>query len=303
LEHWVSDLAPVGSTNTVAGRRWAVRHLAPLHGVPIDALRTEDVEHLFARLVNTLGHSSLQRIRTVLGQALHAALRRHVITWNPAGSDDGRPRVVIPRQAEPRRDRRALTLEQVHTLLEVAEGDAAEALIVLGLFGLRPGEVTGLRWCDVDLEANTLTVAQMRRREADGSLSFCDPKAGSFRVLDMPDLVADFLTRHQAAQRRARMIGRAAYDNGGLVVCTRTGAPMDPSNHRREIARVAKAAGIFLTPNLSPNELRHSAASLWVELGMSLPAVADILGHKDLRMVTQTYRHKVRPTAAAPVGF
>ena len=46
--------------------------------------------------------------------------------------------------------------------------------------------------------------------------------------------------------------------------------------------------------HLAPNELRHSAASLLVEAGVPLQQVADMLGHKDIRMLAQTYRHKIQ---------
>ena len=44
----------------------------------------------------------------------------------------------------------------------------------------------------------------------------------------------------------------------------------------------------------SPNELRHSAASLLVDAGVPLQEVADLLGHVNVRMLASTYRHKVR---------
>jgi integrase len=52
-------------------------------------------------------------------------------------------------------------------------------------------------------------------------------------------------------------------------------------------------------PVVRPNELRHTAASLAVDAGVPLDQVSDLLGHKDMRMVTQTYRDKVRPTVGA----
>lgn len=46
----------------------------------------------------------------------------------------------------------------------------------------------------------------------------------------------------------------------------------------------------------TPNELRHSAASLISDAGMPIVQVADQLGHKDLRMLQKHYRHRIRPT-------
>jgi integrase len=66
---------------------------------------------------------------------------------------------------------------------------------------------------------------------------------------------------------------------------------MDFSNFRRLTTQYAKEAGIG---SLAPNELRHSAASLLVATGTPLQDVSDMLGHRDIRMLAQTYRHKIR---------
>ena len=54
--------------------------------------------------------------------------------------------------------------------------------------------------------------------------------------------------------------------------------------------------------HLSPNELRHSAASLLVANGTPLQDVSDMLGHRDIRMLAQTYRHKIRSVVDVTTG-
>jgi integrase len=66
---------------------------------------------------------------------------------------------------------------------------------------------------------------------------------------------------------------------------------LDPSNLRRLIDRLCGLAGI---DPISPNELRHTAATLLVESGMRLEDVADFLGHKDTSMLIETYRHRAK---------
>ena len=55
--------------------------------------------------------------------------------------------------------------------------------------------------------------------------------------------------------------------------------------------RLCRGAGM---EPISPNELRHSAATLLVSAGASLQEVADFLGHKNTRMLQAVYRHKTR---------
>jgi integrase len=302
LGQWAEDNKPGAAPGTIDLRERAIAHLKPLHEIPIDTLTIADVEGLLERKAAKLGRRSLAILRTVLTQSLAEAERHQIIGWNPCGSDaKGKPRTRLPATARKGRTRRALTLDQARTLLEVARGDGAEVLVVLGLYlGMRPGEIAGLRWCDVDLKARTVTIAQMRRRNPDGTMTFCGRKGShedatlAPRIIeDVPEYVIDLLSRHRIAQGHI----------GGLVVSTRSGEPIDPSHHRRSIKRLAKAAGIFWAPGLTPNELRHSAASLWAAAGYPLPTIQHMLGHTDLRMVSTNYAaHKTAPTAV-PVAL
>jgi integrase len=284
LVEWRDVLAPEGSDNTTANRTWAIGHLAPLSAVPLDKLTSADVRDVLASKAGKLGAKSLERIRSVLYGALNAAEAEGLITHNVAA---GRL-VPIPRKARKTAERRALSEAEARGMLAAAAEDRDGIAVVLGIAaGMRPGEVAGLRWSGVDWDASTVTVTEMRRREPNGSLTFCDPKADSARTLAVSAPVMDALRSHKAAQA-----GRGHWAANGLVLATRNGTPVDPSNHRRIVRRIAKAAGVFWNP--TPNELRHTAISHAIENGASLSEAADMAGHANERMVTRTYRHKVR---------
>jgi site-specific recombinase XerD len=92
--------------------------------------------------------------------------------------------------------------------------------------------------------------------------------------------------------RQARAKEEApVWEEMGLVFANEIGRPIDPSNLRRIIQNVCKAADVKA---ISPNEIRHTAATLLVEAGMRLEDVADFLGHKDTTMLAKVYRHKAK---------
>jgi site-specific recombinase XerD len=100
--------------------------------------------------------------------------------------------------------------------------------------------------------------------------------------------------------QRKKELAVLVWDNrDGLVFTTAMGTPIDPSNLRRTISDLATLADVG---HLAPNELRHSAASLLVEAGVPLQQVADMLGHKDIRMLAQTYRHKIQGVVDVTAG-
>jgi integrase len=307
LDRWLADVLPargrVNSTNTVANYRWAVeRHLKPALGAKrLRALTPDDVEALLRRLADQgLARNSVMRVRSVAVMALKHAQRRDLVARNAAELAE------MPAAARPPAEGRSLTVEQAVQLLGAAEDDAEIGpLVVVGLMlGLRPGELCGLRWADVDFEARTLHVRQSLKREraADGRevLRLGEPKtARSRRSLAMPAPVVSALGRQRSGQARARLAVGAAWADLDLVFTTTVGTPVNPSNLRRSLANLTERAGLGAW---HPNELRHSACSLLSAAGVPLEHVADVLGHDGTRMAHRFYRHAVAPSVGAAVA-
>ncbi len=307
LDGWLADVLParsrVRSSNTLDNYRWAVeRHLKPALGAKrLRALTAEDVESLLRHLAaEGMARNSVMRVRSVAVMALKHAQRRDLVAHNVAELAE------MPADARPADEGRSLTVEEAAQLLAVAETDALGPLVVTGLMlGLRPGELCGLRWSDVDLENRTSHVRQARKRErtSDGRrevLVFGEPKtAKSRRSLAMPAPVVAALQRQRAQQARERLVVGAAWQDLDLVFPNEVGAPLDPSNLRRRFARLTERAGLG---RWHPNELRHSACSLLSAAGVPLEHVADILGHDGTRMAARFYRHAVSPAVGAAVA-
>jgi integrase len=159
------------------------------------------------------------------------------------------------------------------------------------MLGLRPGELTGLRWDDLDLKVGTLTVAGSLKNER-GHPRLGETKTKQSRTLDLPSPVLAALRAHSTRQKEERLGIGSTWRATGLVFTTEVGTPIDPSNLRRTTKALCEDAG---GEPVSPNELgRHSAASLLYDAGMSLAAIADLLGHSSTRMLEAHYRHRVR---------
>lgn len=202
LSRWSEEVLPararVRSTNTVDNYRWAVeKHLIPALGEKrLQALTPEDVEALLRRLAKAgRAKNTIMRVRAVLVLALTHAERRSLVTRNVARLTE------MPAGARPTAEGRSLTVAQAQRLLETVRGDRWEALLVVGLMlGLRPGELCGLLWEDVDLERGALQVRRSLKRERSG-LRLGDPKTRqSFRGLDLPAPAVSALCA-QAARR------------------------------------------------------------------------------------------------------
>ncbi len=94
-------------------------------------------------------------------------------------------------------ERRALTKDQANALLSAAVGHRLEGLFVTGLMlGLRPRELTGLRWVDVDLKTTRIAVQGSMKRERSGLRMGETKTPKSRRKLTIPPSVATALEAH-----------------------------------------------------------------------------------------------------------
>lgn len=95
-----------------------------------------------------------------------------------------------------------------------------------------------------------------------------------------------------------RLAAGNQWQQSGLVFTTETGGPVDPRNLLRVVETAAANAGI---EGVGVHTLRHSAAVHWLEDGVHIKAVADLLGHYSISVTGDIYGHTSSPTARAAI--
>ena len=292
--YWLKHGVPASaqSPNTFASIEWAVNsHIVPRIGHRrLRDLTADDVDKLM-RDMATAGYSkhTMVRVHGELARILRFAERRGKVMRNVA--------TLVDVPAGPKKRGRSLTVVQAKAVLEAAAGDRLEALYVTGLLmGLRPGELLALPWSGINWETERLRISQSLKREHN-KLVIGEPKTlRSRRTLDMPHLVVEVLKRHLERQDKERVAAGDSWVETGLVFTTTLGTPIDPSNLRREFAKLTRKAGIG---HWHPHELRHSAASLLSAAGVPIEQISDVLGHEGPRTTAAVYRHLVNPSVSA----
>lgn len=127
------------------------------------------------------------------------------------------------------------------------------------MLGLRRGELLGLRWADVDLDAAELTIRQTVTRVA-GSLQYQPPKTRrSRRTLPLPDPVVSALRLHRARQAVLRLAAGKDWQDAGLVFTTAHGTPIEPRNLSRHFYSVRDDVGLS---GVRLHDLRHTCITL-----------------------------------------
>lgn len=106
------------------------------------------------------------------------------------------------------------------------------------------------------------------------------------------------LKAQRASQAAERLHAGQRWTDTGLVFTTEFGGPVDPRNLLRTIESATDAAGV---EDVGVHTLRHSAAVAWLEAGVHIKAVADLLGHSSISITGDIYGHTSDDTARAAI--
>ena len=266
---------------------------APFGALTLDWLRPSDITALILALrAKGLADSTIRSTDTVLRSALDGAVTDGLMARNPAA--------LVKRPGVERAEARHLPAEDVNALLRAAQGSRYHpALLLIASTALRKGEALALTWQHVDLDAGTVTVAGTLARIA-GELVISVPKtARSRREIPLHPGIVSMLRRHKVTQAAERLRAGDQWTDGGLAFCTELGGPVDPRNLLRVIESAAKSAGI---EGVGVHTLRHSAAVAWLESGVHIKAVADLLGHSSIAVTGDVYGHTSDDAARSAIA-
>jgi integrase len=233
-----------------------------------------------------LAPRTVQYIHTTLHKALKDAVADGLVPCNVAAA------VKAPRPKK--KEIQPLSSEQVRAFLEVARGDRFETLYVLAITaGLREGELLGLRWDDLDLEAGTLSVRRSLSETRRGHI-FEAPKNGKGRSIKLTTQAVEALKRHRKAQLEHRIKFAGLWQNHDLVFPSQVGTPMSAKNlTARSFKPLLKRAGLPRKVRL--HDLRHTCATLLLKKRVHPKIVQELLGHATISTTIQKYK-TLRPS-------
>jgi integrase len=244
----------------------------------LDAITVDDV----CRLAESMRRAG-RKAWTIRG-ALVVVSRVFAFAERRLGWAGQNPVKALDRSERPRsdqRERRVLSSDELDAVLDASNGVYRSAVLIAAMTGARLGEVLGLHWRDVDLDAGTASI----RGQLDRHGELVPTKtARSHRTIDLPGALVAELRRHKLSE--------SACGSDDLVLTTpRSRRGLDHRTVTRAFADAVKRAEIE-TPAPTFHSLRHTFASRFIASGGDLVSLSAHLGHGSPAITASCYSHE-----------
>lgn len=235
----------------------------------------------------------------IMSMALKQAVKWKMIPSNPAVSVD------TPQYKK--KEMAVLYKSECEAFIKFAQSHIDFAVIYAAIMtGMRQGEILGLRWIDVDLDAGIINVRKQLQYLPDKGHFFKEPKSEKSKraipmQLPLNKMIRD-IKKKQEAYRDEEMRKlletkngnitdediKTIYDDHGLVFCRENGKPWDGGNvSSRFKALIAQ----FGHPGMRFHDLRHTFAALALAAGVSMDKLQRLMGHESISTTIDMYGH------------
>lgn len=253
--------------------------------------------------------NTIDCIHTVLHQVLELGVEDDYLRYNP--SDNALKELKKARNFEVTK-RRALTVPE-QELFEAYLSRQGQyhrwypIFIIMLWTGMRVGEVTGLRWCDIDLEDDTISVNHTlvyydKRNDERCTFAINTPKtAAGERIIPMLPKVKEAFMMEKQYQEECGLESRAVVDGyRDFIFINRFGNVQHQGTLNKALSRIVRDCNFeildkphkkdtVILPKFSNHSLRHTFTTRMCEAGVNLKVMQEILGHADAETTMDIY--------------
>jgi integrase family protein len=252
--------------------------------------------------------NTIDSIHTVLHQVLEIAVEDDYLRYNPSDNALKELKKAVNFEVE---KRRALT---------VSEQEIFEAFLrkkgqyhrwypvftVMLWTGMRVGEITGLRWCDIDLEEGSInvnhTLVYFDKRAEERctfAINTTKTKAGERSIPMLPKVKEAFLMEKEY-QRECGVKSESVVDGyRDFIFVNRFGNVQHQGTLNKALRRIIRDCNFeildknkkdaIILPKFSNHSLRHTFTTRMCEAGVNIKAMQEILGHADAETTMDIY--------------
>ena len=274
-------------------------------------LKRSDIRSFYNHLADErhVQINTIDCIHTVLHQVLELGVEDDYLRYNP--SDNALKELKKAHNFEVTKRRALTVLEQ--ELFEAYLSKQGQyhrwypIFIIMLWTGMRVGEVTGLRWCDIDLEDDTISVNHTlvyydKRNDERCTFAINTPKtAAGKRIIPMLPKVKEAFLMEKQYQEECGLESRAVVDGyRDFIFINRFGNVQHQGTLNKALTRIVRDCNFeildkphkkdaVILPKFSNHSLRHTFTTRMCEAGVNLKVMQEILGHADAGITMDIY--------------
>jgi integrase len=280
LNEWLTHHALTVKRSTASSYKHVVNdYIIPHIGnTALADITPQQIKDWHVVLLKQVSNTTVRYAHTVLKIAFEAATKEGLLQQNVVK--------LVRAPARVKKQISWLEWSDAERLLEVTKEDRYGLYYAIALStGMGRSEILGLRWKDIDYNKHVINIRQTYVRCSDGNYFQDSGKTENrLRAVDLGPKLIDRLKQWEEQQKiEMKALGYKT----DLVVCSKTGTPVNPSNLQRTITATIKAHNL---PHFSTHTLRHTHATKLLSEGMQPKAVAERLGHS-VKVLMDTYAH------------
>ncbi len=251
-------------------------------------LEARHIQQFYTEKLKTVSANTVIHYHAVIYQSLKYAMKTDMIPQNVAMKVD-RPRKGTFQPT-------FLDADEMQELFKVVKGTRLELpVLVAAFYGLRRGEVLGLKWDAIDFQRCTLTIRRtVTEIRLDGKSEIIEQESAktksSLRTLPLVGSFKEyFMEVKQAQEVNKSVCGNCYnYEYDGYVFVDELGERMKPNYLSNYFPTYIQQHGIR---KMRFHDLRHSCASLLLANGVPLKQIQEWLGHSDFSTTANIYAH------------
>ena len=230
-------------------------------------------------------NTSINLARITMNLLFDDAVENGIIPKNPV------TKTVKCTQGNESQEKSAITKEEQTIFMNAIRKSGYYAQFALVLqTGLRVGELTGLKWSDIDFKNKCINVRRtMTYRDKQWRVNTPKSKAG-FREVPLTEEALRILEGVKIKRPGVDVISMQYHD---MVFLSANGIPILPTTYNNALRPICRRIGI---PQISMHILRHTFATRCIEAGMQPKTLQEILGHASIEMTMDIYVHVMKDT-------
>lgn len=188
-----------------------------------------------------------------------------------------------------RKEMNVWSIEQVNTFMDFCSHSRYFPVFFLAAYtGMRKGEILALTWNDIDFDNRVININKTLYKLSERYSVDTPKSASAIREIYFDDEIENVLKKHRLSQKEEKLRNSRVYEDKNLVFAKEDGTYVPPSSANVLLANFIRQSGL---PKIRFHDLRHTHATILLQMGVNPKVVSERLGHSSVQITLDVYSH------------